>query len=120
MAKNLLIVDDSMVSRMMIKSIITNLQPSWSIFEAGTGQAAIDLCRAQAIELISMDLNMPGLSGLETATLILLENPGIKIVMLTANVQSAIQTQIQDLGLPFLAKPITADKGPALLQALGH
>lgn len=120
MANNLLIVDDSMVSRMMIKSIISNLQPSWNIFEAGSGQAAIELCREQPIELVSMDLNMPGLSGLETATLMLLEHPGIKIVMLTANIQSSIQTQIQDLGLPFLAKPITADKGPALLKALGH
>ncbi|MCU1719416.1 response regulator transcription factor [Pseudomonas sp. 5P_3.1_Bac2] len=119
MSKNLLIVDDSMVSRMMTKSIIANLQPRWNIFEAGSGQAAIELCREQSIELISMDLNMPGLSGLEAATLILLEHPHIKIVMLTANVQTAIQSQIQDLGLPFLAKPITADKGPALLKALG-
>lgn len=120
MAKNFLIVDDSMVSRMMTKSILASLQPSWTVFEAASGQAAIDTCRQHPIDLISMDLNMPGISGLEAATVIRQEYPGIKIVMLTANIQSAIQEQIQALGLPFLAKPITADKGPALLQALGQ
>ena len=120
MAKNFLIVDDSMVSRMMTKSILANLQPSWTVFEAASGQAAIDICQQHPIDLISMDLNMPGISGLEAATVIRQEYPNIKIVMLTANIQSAIQAQIQALGLSFLAKPITADKGPALLQALGQ
>ncbi|WXL26781.1 response regulator [Ectopseudomonas mendocina] len=120
MSKNFLIVDDSMVSRMMTKSIISNLHPSWKIFEASNGEGAIETCRQQAIDLISMDLNMPGISGLDAATTILEENPNVKIVMLTANIQSAIQTKIQERGLTFLAKPITADKGPALLRALGH
>jgi two-component system chemotaxis response regulator CheY len=120
MSKNFLIVDDSMVSRMMTKSIIANLQPGWKIFEASSGENAIETCRQQPIDLISMDLNMPGLSGLDAATTILEENPSVKIVMLTANIQSAIQTKIQECGLPFLAKPITADKGPALLRALGQ
>ncbi|MDF3195072.1 response regulator [Pseudomonas sp. 1928-m] len=120
MTKNFLIVDDSMVSRMMTKSILASLQPGWTVFEAASGQAAIETCREHPIDLISMDLNMPGISGLEAATVIRQEYPGIKIVMLTANIQSAIQEQIQALGLPFLAKPITADKGPALLQALGQ
>lgn len=120
MAKNFLIVDDSMVSRMMTKSILASLQPDWSVFEAASGQAAIDLCRQQAIDLITMDLNMPGISGLEAAAVIRQEFPAIRIVMLTANIQAATQAQIQELGLSFLAKPITADKGPALLQALGE
>lgn len=120
MTKNFLIVDDSMVSRMMTKSVLAKLQPGWNVLEASNGQAAIEACRQHTIDLISMDLNMPGISGLEAATVILQEQPGIRIVMLTANIQSATQKQIEALGLPFLAKPITADKGPALLQALGQ
>lgn len=120
MTKNVLIVDDSMVSRMMTKSIIANLHPNWTIYEASNGEGAIESCRQHAIDLITMDLNMPGISGLDAATQILEEHPGIKIVMLTANIQSSIQNKIQEQGLSFMAKPITADKGPALLRALGH
>lgn len=120
MPKHFLIVDDSLVSRMMTKSIIGKLRPDWTILEARTGDEAIALCQSQPVDLISMDFNMPGISGLEAAIAIRQARPAIRIAIMTANVQGAIQARIQEHGLAFIAKPFTEPKGPELLKALGE
>ena len=62
----LLIVDDSRMSRMLIKAIITDSRPEWRILEAVTGDEAIKLVDEHQPEFVSMDVNMPGIDGLET------------------------------------------------------
>lgn len=120
MAKNFLIVDDSLISRMMTRNIVIKLRPDWVIFEATNGTEAIALCQAHSIDLISMDFNMPGISGIEAAKQILQMRPGTRIAIMTANIQNAIQAKILECGLAFIAKPFTDSKGPELLKALGE
>jgi len=120
MPKHFLIVDDSLVSRMMTRSVLIKLRPDWVIVEAASGVEAIALCLAQPIDLISMDFNMPGISGLEAATAILKERPSTRIVIMTANLQPAMQSRISECGLAFVGKPFTDSKGPELLEALGE
>ncbi|MHC8287249.1 response regulator [Pseudomonas sp. XS1P51] len=120
MTKSFLIVDDSLISRMMTKNIVIKLRPDWVIFEAATGAEAISLCQAHPIDLISMDFNMPGITGIEAATEILKGRPSTRIAIMTANIQNAIQAKILESGLTFVAKPFTDSKGPELLKALGE
>jgi len=120
MIKSFLIVDDSLISRMMTKNIIIKLRPDWKIFEAATGAEAVSLCQEHPIDFISMDFNMPGITGIEAATEILKERPGTRITIMTANIQNALQAKILEAGLTFVAKPLTDNKGPELLKALGQ
>lgn len=118
--KNFLIVDDSLISRMMTKNVIGKLRPDWTCLEASNGTEAISLCAQYEIDVACIDLNMPGISGIEAAVEIQKEWPNIKITIMTANIQSTIQAKIHELGLSFMAKPLTESKGPELLKALGE
>lgn len=57
----LLIVDDSRMSRMLIRAIIADSRPHWRIIEATTGDEAIALANEHLPNFVSMDVNMPGI-----------------------------------------------------------
>ncbi len=109
MSKRVLIVDDSLVSRMMIKEIILTRHSDWECIQAASADKAIAACKENQFDLITLDLNMPGRTGLEAAPEIIESQKGAKIALLTANIQSSVKQQALDLGLNFIPKPIHED-----------
>ena len=107
MKAKVLIVDDSSVSRMMIKGRIVGLQPDWDILEAADGAQALALVASDAPDFITMDVNMPGMNGFEAVEAIRRINQGAKIVILTANIQESSRDRAQQLGVQFVQKPAT-------------
>ncbi len=118
MSRYILIVDDSRLSRMISRQFVTNLHNDWKIDEAGTGEEAIALAATTAPYLILLDVNMPGIGGLETASRIRKSHPQTHIVLLTANVQHSVQAVAEELGLGFLPKPLKEPQLHALLNRL--
>lgn len=110
MEKNptLLIVDDSRMSRMLIRALISDSQPDWQIIEASSGDEAIALADQHCPDFVSMDVNMPGISGLEAAGRIRLRHPEARIALCTANIQGSTREAASRAGIHFVAKPITA------------
>ena len=115
--RTLLIVDDSKVSRMRIRAFFTSHCPQWTIQEAGSGDEAIVMASASPPDFVTMDVNMPGMSGFETAQLMLVRNPDIRVVMLTANIQEGSRMAAASLHIHFVAKPATE---ASLQQALDY
>ncbi len=107
MAHKLLIVDDSKVSRMMIRAKVAQMQPDWVILEAASGDEALVMARADAPDFITMDVNMPGISGFEAVARIRVFNPFARIAMLTANIQQSSRAQAAALQVTFVKKPVT-------------
>ena len=105
--KNVLIVDDSRISRMMTKLFILNKYPDWTIVEAATGEESIELAQTMDAPLILMDVNMPGMGGIAAAEILRELCPASHITLLTANVQDATRNKAQLLGIGFMEKPIT-------------
>lgn len=103
----LLIVDDARTSRMIIKGIVANLRPAWRIVEAASGDEALQRVAEEVPDYVSMDVNMPGMSGLEAAGRIRIRHPEVNIVLCTANVQESVQNAAEKAGIHFVAKPIT-------------
>ena len=103
----LLIVDDSKVSRMRIRAFFTAHCPHWSVQEAGSGDEALVMAADDKPDFVTMDVNMPGMSGFETAQLMLARDGDIRIVMLTANIQESSRQVAASLRLNFVAKPVT-------------
>lgn len=104
----LLIVDDSRMSRMLIRAIITDSRPHWRIVEAVSGDEAVRLADEEAPDFVSMDVNMPGISGLEAAGRIRIRHPEARITLCTANIQESTREAASRAGVHFVAKPITA------------
>lgn len=104
----LLIVDDSRMSRMLIRAIIADSRPNWRIIEAINGDEAIALANETPPDFVSMDVNMPGISGLEAAGRIRIRHPDARITLCTANIQESTREAASRAGVHFVAKPITA------------
>ena len=105
--KKLLIVDDSIVSRMLIRAHILAKYPEWVISEAACGEAAIALIDNDLPDYCTMDINMPGISGSDAAEQILRKYPSIRIVIFSANIQETHQNRARSLGSILVAKPVT-------------
>jgi two-component system chemotaxis response regulator CheY len=104
----LLIVDDSRTSRLLIKGIIGSQRPQWRLVEAASGDEALAAVAMETPQFVSMDVNMPGMSGLEAAGRIRIKHPEVRIVLNTANVQESVRQAAEKAGVHFVAKPITA------------
>lgn len=115
--RKLLVVDDSRVSRMMIRTFFAKRCPSWSILEASSGDEAIGMAKEARPDFVTMDVNMPGINGFEAARQLLALDDQVRIVMLTANIQESSRTEAASLRLSFVAKPATE---ASLQQALNH
>ena len=103
----LLIVDDSRMSRMLVRAIVADSRPDWRIAEACNGDEALQIVAEECPDYISMDVNMPGISGLETAGRIRLHHPAARITLCTANIQESTREAAARAGVHFVAKPIT-------------
>lgn len=117
MKRKLLIVDDSNVSRLMIRGRFAALQPDWELMEAASGDEAVAKVSADQPDFITMDVNMPGISGFEAAELIQRSHPQVRIAILTANIQSASRDKAQQLRVKFVQKPATQ---AAIQQAIDY
>lgn len=116
--KNVLIVDDSRVSRLMARQFILSKHPNWVIEEAATGEEALDKVQSFTPALILLDVNMPGMGGVAAAEQLRKLLPLSAISLLTANVQTATRNRAAELGVGFMEKPITDERIAQLIAPL--
>lgn len=103
--KKLLIVDDSKVSRMIIRARVQAVYPDWEILEACNGAEGIAAAHQYLPDFCTMDINMPGMLGTEAAEQILKELPNIRVVIFSANIQETFQER-QPWGQPSSPSPL--------------
>ena len=80
---NIILADDHAVLRSGLRLMLNTQEDFEVVGEAANGEEAICLCREKKPDIILLDLNMPGLSGLDVIEDIKRDNPGIKILVLT-------------------------------------
>ena len=105
--KTVLIVDDSRVSRMMIRALMLAKHPNWVMEEAASGEEALEKIHTVIPQLITLDINMPGMGGIAAAEVLVTECPNARIVLLTGNIQESSHHRAEQLGIGFVEKPIT-------------
>ncbi len=104
-----LIVDDSKLSRMIIKALILEKHSDWNVMEATNADQTIALMQnMEEPNLITLDVNMPGMDGLALAALIRQTWTSVPIVIMTANVQDSVSRKCAELKIGFVEKPINA------------
>ena len=111
----LLIVDDSKVSRMMLSSLIKEKKPEFQLMEAENAEDAQQLIKGKHIDYFSVDLNMPGLNGLELIKILKPKYPDSKFVLFTANIQDSIHEKSASLNTCCINKPITDESVTKML-----
>ncbi|MBX9635539.1 MAG: response regulator transcription factor [Magnetospirillum sp.] len=107
--RTVLLVDDSRVARMMTRSVVERACPDWVVWEASSGEEALDLASAAAPDFVLLDVNMPGMGGLEAARLFRARFPAVEVSLLTANIQDSVREEASQLQIGYISKPLRDD-----------
>lgn len=107
-----IVVDDEPLARELIKSYITRTPGLELIAEFETAGDALDTVVSQNVDVIFLDINMPGLSGIDFAGLV---PPAARIIYITAYDRYAVQG-FRVNALDYLLKPVSYDD---FLRAVG-
>ncbi|MEG0132535.1 MAG: response regulator [Clostridium sp.] len=109
MAK-VLIVDDATFMRMMVKDILEK-NGYEVVGEAANGLKAIELYKSEKPDIVTMDITMPEMDGIEAVKQIKAFDPSAKIVMCSAmGQQSMVMDAIRAGAKDFIVKPFQADR----------
>jgi excisionase family DNA binding protein len=102
---NLLVVDDEEVTRQLIVSALQTGQRQ--IFAAASGEEALEIAKRSDLDLVLLDLIMPGISGVETFRQLHALRPELPVVIVTGYPDSDLMSRALETG-PFtmLNKPI--------------
>lgn len=114
------LVDDSKTARMMTKHWIKAQFPDHQVFEAGSGEEAVEMLDQLPSKFTAiLDYNMPGMRGIELAQEIQQRFPDARVLLCTANIQDAVRNKAAAIGIEFVPKPMTPPKVKQILQAAG-
>jgi two-component system, chemotaxis family, chemotaxis protein CheY len=105
-----LIVDDASFMRMMIKDILQK-NGFEVIGEAANGIEAVNLYKKEKPDVVTMDITMPDMDGIEAVKEIRSFDPGAKVIMCSAmGQQSMVMDAIKSGAKDFIVKPFQADR----------
>ncbi|RLA78008.1 MAG: hybrid sensor histidine kinase/response regulator, partial [Deltaproteobacteria bacterium] len=105
-----LVIDDEAVIREGCQRILT--KNGWEVLTAPDGNAGLSLAEDPSeIEVVLLDLKMPGISGMEVLERLLERDPSLPVVVITgyATVDSAVEAMKKG-AYDFIAKPFTPDQ----------
>ncbi len=95
---NVFLVDDHELVRTGIRRILDDIRGIKVVGEAESGESAVQWCRDNDPDVILMDMNMPGIGGLEATRKILRYSPEIKIIVLTIHTENPFPTKVMQAG----------------------
>lgn len=95
---NILIVDDHAVVRQGYASLLAQVLSPCVVREAGNGDQAYSMCQEDAPQVMIMDVNMSGISGIEAARRILQRFPGVNVLFFSMYDEVPVVTQALNTG----------------------
>src|ERR1700683_438876 len=111
----ILVVDDEPQLRRAMKATLTDL--GYSVIDAKTGEEALEKLRHETPELVLLDLNMPGIGGLETCRAIR-ESSDLPIIVLSVRNTERDKVDALDAGADdFVTKPFGIQELHARIRA---
>ena len=110
-ALNVLVVDDEFELRESLTQLIAAM--GHNVFEAGRGEEALSIIRERGIDtpnsihMVLLDVNMPGVSGLEILRQIRSRDPSVTVLIITAhgNIRNAVEA-MRDGAYNYIEKPV--------------
>lgn len=117
---NVLVVDDSVLMRRVIARALEAEQDIKVVGNASNGKDALSLVSKLRPDVVTMDVEMPVMDGLEAVSRLMQENP-VPVVMLSAHTTGGARATMEALSagaVDFVAKPSKAGETEAMLAEL--
>ena len=114
-----LVVDDSWVVRHHLQSYLA--QDGHEVVLAEEGEGALQIIADSRVDLVFLDMLMPGISGIEVLERLADQRDAPPVVVLTADIQDSTRKRVKELGASqFLSKPPSADDVQAAARLLAR
>ncbi|MGH9319485.1 MAG: response regulator [Vicinamibacteria bacterium] len=118
--KNLLVVDDSATTRMLI-SLTLKKEGVYRIMEVANGREAVDKLNVEPVDCVLTDINMPQMNGLDLISYIRSQHRQPKLPIIVITTQG--EEEARDKGMAqganaYLTKPISGPKLVSLVKEL--
>jgi two-component system chemotaxis response regulator CheY len=116
MSHKVLVVDDSGLARRRVRAI---LEPAgFEVVEAEDGMAALESYFVAKPDVVLLDLVMKGMYGLEVLSRLREMDPGVRVIVVSADVQTSSPELVAQGGAAgFLVKPVDANEVLTLLRS---
>jgi two-component system invasion response regulator UvrY len=95
---NVFLVDDHELVRTGIKRLLEDVRGIKVVGEADSGETAVQWCRNNDTDIVLMDMNMPGIGGIEATRRILRLNPDIKVIVISIHGEEPYPTKVMQAG----------------------
>ncbi|MGJ8455420.1 response regulator [Pseudothermotoga sp. U03pept] len=116
MIKKVLVVDDSPLVRNLIKKALAQSSDFSVVGEASNGKEAVELAQKLKPDIITMDVTMPMMDGLEAAKAVLSRDKNVNVLLLSAMGDEDLLSQATEIGIKHaLQKPFKTEQ---LIDAL--
>ena len=100
----LLVDDEPELRRVLRRSLV---RAGFEVVEAGHGRAALELARQSSFDVVISDVRMPCMGGMELLERLMLEEPGLPVVLMSGSDELGSRQNAFDVGaFDYLAKPI--------------
>ncbi|MBK6742051.1 MAG: response regulator [Hydrogenophilales bacterium] len=112
-----LVVDDDNIMRELLKAILR--EEGYRVAgEAKDGESALTACDDLSPEVVCLDVNMPGMSGIETLRILRGKHPQVRIIMITGDASLNTVREAVSLGAAgFIIKPFSQGRVADALRA---
>lgn len=96
---SVMVVDDHELVRAGMLRLLEQEPKISSIQEASSGEAALELVRNTHFDIVLMDIQLPGINGVETSNKMLKLAPETRIIVVTGNIESGPIRQLLNAGV---------------------
>ena len=116
---NILVVDDKRLAVNALVRILGQIDSTWAVSGVTSGEEALVIAKGERPDVVFLDIEMPGISGLELARRLREMSTDINIVFVTAHSEYALEAHgLYPSG--YLLKPATEDDVRRALENLRH
>lgn len=113
---SVLVVDDQAPFRLAARAVISRAVGFELVGEAGTGEEAVELAEALNPDLVLMDINMPGINGIEATSRIVSREPDAVVFLCSTYERSDLPDEAGESGArAYINKE---ELGPVVLRRL--
>lgn len=117
MSKKIMVVDDSRIAQLQLQEMLAGTDYE-VVACCQSGECALDMYDQVNPDLVTMDIVMPGMDGLQAARLLLTSHPDARVLMISSLAYDDTINEAKDIGATgFVYKPFDQEQ---VLQALNN
>lgn len=109
MTKKIMVVDDQIGIRLLLSEVLE--RDGYEVYLCGNGKEALSILEKNSLDLVFLDMKIPGMDGIEILIHIRKVQPDLKVVLMTAYGELTLLQEAMELQISgYLAKPFDIEE----------